>query len=790
MGCDYESGRAKLEKLIEWYTPNEYKRNEATTRLYLIDTLFFECLGWDKDDVVTEEYSANERVDYIFSAPRRILIVEAKREGNYFELPAGNGRIECSIPVLSRDYPNVKAALDQVTHYCQTRGVPFGVVCNGHQIISLVASRSDGLEPLKGKALVFSSLNFMLENFLQLWQILSKPGIEEKNLQTKLVGAITQSIPAKLSVSIPDYPGVKNRNVFQTDLQVVSELVLEDITRHRELETRFLAECYCQSGALSQHALISKHMMEAKYAALFDSNSPGPTVAPAISREGISPDLLSESLSRRPILLIGDMGVGKTSFIKNLINVDAATLFKNALSFYIDLGSNATLSENLKDFIPIEMIKQLREEEKIDIEERNFVRGVYNIDLERFSKSIYADLRESAPGSYKDKEIAFLGGLVGNITEHLRRSLSHLSKGRKKQIVIFLDNADQRDDEIQQAVFLIAQELAENWPATVFVALRPETFHRSAKVGALSGYHPKAFTISPPRIDTVIEKRLRFAIKLASGEIPITSLPGNIQANLTNLNGILRVFLDSFERNKELKEFIENISGGNVRLALDLVKGFFGSGHVDTEKIINIYYESGSYYIPLHEFIRGVIYGDSEDYHPDRSPIANLFDVSQHNAKEHFLLPLTIGFLLVPGNANVEEGFVDNAILYEKLQSLGFLPEQIDNAIIRGVRKKLIETSARRMPQPGQIMPQAFRATTVGAYHITRLCHLFSYIDAIITDTPIFDADNRKQLINTHHIKERLDRAEVFRKYLDSQWLEFGGLTNAFDWSQASDGLC
>jgi hypothetical protein len=56
------------------------------------------------------------------------------------------------------------------------------------------------------------------------------------------------------------------------------------------------------------------------------------------------------------------------------------------------------------------------------------------------------------------------------------------------------------------------------------VALRPETFYRSLKIGALSGYHPKAFTISPPRIDRVIEKRLRFALRLTSGEIPIELL--------------------------------------------------------------------------------------------------------------------------------------------------------------------------------------------------------------------------------------------------------------------------
>jgi hypothetical protein len=55
--------------------------------------------------------------------------------------------------------------------------------------------------------------------------------------------------------------------------------------------------------------------------------------------------------------------------------------------------------------------------------------------------------------------------------------------------------------------------------------------------------------------------------------------------------------------------------------------------------------KSGAYYIPLHEFQRAVIYGDARYYDPDRSPIANLFDVTSVDPKEHFLLPLVIGLL-------------------------------------------------------------------------------------------------------------------------------------------------
>jgi hypothetical protein len=286
---------------------------------------------------------------------------------------------------------------------------------------------------------------------------------------------------------------------------LLSDLVIEDITRAHELEKTFLRECYCHSGALSQYSVISKEILKARYAALFDNSNKSPVVTSAVNKDGISSELIAETLSGRPILLIGDTGVGKTTFIRNLIRVEAESIFDNSIVFYIDLGSKATLTENIKDFIINDITSQLRDNFSTDIYERNLVRGVYHAELSRFAKGIYSDLKDKNPDMYLDREIAFLNEKIGNKEEHLKSVLSHMSKSWKKQLIFIIDNADQRDELVQQTAFLISQEFAKHWPVIVFVALRPETFHRSIQIGALSGYHPKAFTISPPRIDLVLK---------------------------------------------------------------------------------------------------------------------------------------------------------------------------------------------------------------------------------------------------------------------------------------------
>lgn len=786
---EYENGRKSLERLVEWYNQRQGDRNEATTRLHLIDVLFFECLGWEKGNVDAEESSGREYADYTFRAPRRMLIVEAKREGLYFELPAGTKGLYRHVQSLCRDYEDLKKAIEQAAGYCQHRGVPFGAVCNGHQLTAFVACRNDGVNPLDGKAMVFASLEEMRDNFRTFWDALSQPGVEDKRLGTLLIGENRRRLPAKLSAGIRGYPGVKGRNVFQTDLQILSELVVEDVPRSPELESRFLTECYCQGGAISQHSLLAKQILQARYAALFTGDMPAPTVLSATTKDGITPELFAESISRRPIILLGDTGVGKTTFIRNLMLVEAAPILARGITLYLDLGAKGILAMDLREFLLDEIARQLRDKYQIDIDERNFVRSIYNIEIQRFRKGIYGDLEATDKGAFRQREVAFLEEKLKKREQHVKYALQHISRGQGKQIVLFLDNADQRTEEIQEQAFLMSQEISQSWPVTVFVALRPSTFHRSLRSGSLSGYHPKAFTISPPRVDRVLRSRLEFCVKIAGGHVPLESLGAGTKIKLHALEKIMRSFLESLERPEGLIEFLDNIAGGNIRLALDLVRQFFGSGHVDTQKIVDKYEHTRHYYIPLHEFLRAVIYGDAIHYDPRRSYLANLFDVTEPDSKEHFLLPMMVAFLHQEGLKMGQQGFVDVARTYDRLQSFGFTADQVDRALVRAVEKKLVETGGREVPRTSDLMPDLLRATSIGVYHVDKMLRFFTYVDAMAVDTPILDEQTRDQILDVETIHERLRRARIFCEYLDAQWSAFDPKDAEFHWRAVSHDL-
>ena len=150
--------------------------------------------------------------------------------------------------------------------------------------------------------------------------------------------------------------------------------------------------------------------MKTRYENLFEKNSENISIKPAMSKAGIDRDLksiASQSISKRPILLIGDVGVGKSSFINNLINVEAKDVFEKCITFKVDLGTKIILQSDIKDAIVDEIIRLLDEEYSIDIYEYNSVKNTYFGEYEKFKKGIYKPLFDVNSERATEKTIEF-----------------------------------------------------------------------------------------------------------------------------------------------------------------------------------------------------------------------------------------------------------------------------------------------------------------------------------------------------------------------------------------------
>lgn len=792
MSKKYPQAKSKLIELLGRFDETTC-RNEAETRFHFIDQLLIDCLGWDRSQIHVEIHEDGDYADYEIGIPR-CLILEAKKVGVGFEIPAREKKkLVNSIPALCDLSKSAKAAIHQVQGYCASRGVKYAVVCNGPQLIAFIATRFDGKSPFDGVALVIDGYEQFKEEFARIYECLSPVGLASHKLAHYLDANGIFGIPEKISSRLQNYPSFRYQTDSSNNLRIIAELLLEDVTRTTDIEKRFYKECYCESGALAQDALVSKSLLKTRYAALFNPTEESPKLIPAKPKGGqiISPDILAEGLSRRPIILIGDVGVGKTSFIKNLVLIHAEKEFQDSLYIYLDLGVNSFLNGELESYVTGEIQDQLRAKYGIDVNDFDFVTDLYKDDISRFGKGIYAPLKSANESLYQTKLTEMLEAKIAATETYLRDAFLKISKDKRKQIVVIIDNVDQRELELQQKAFIISQSIAQHWKAIVFLAVRPNTFFQSKRTGSLSAYPNKVFYIMPPRPELVLERRLIFALNMAEGRLPVEALSG-VSLDLNGIAAFFKALLHSLRKNPQVSEFLSNITGGNVRSMIDFVTKFIGSPNVDSDKIIQIMAEDDEYIIPLHEFSKAALLGDYSHYDPHSSIAMNIFDVRHPDRREHFLCSLMLGYLNYDASHRGTDGFVLTTSLEKELQECGFAIEQVESALRRLTNKKLIETSQRvtfeestGVELQGEI-PDAFRITTVGAYHLSRWSGTFAYLDAMAFDTPIFDpiahtACNKD--IESFEIGMRLQRTRALKNYLNETWMLLGVNVPYYNWN-------
>lgn len=793
---ELHEGLANLKRLISDLGRQNPAMNEAETRFHIIDKLIIECLGWiaTPEEFRLETPNGREYSDYELGKPAAV-IWEAKREGKVFEVPARRtASLVHSLSSVMLVSAECKDAIEQVNGYCVSRGVEIAVATNGHQMIAFVAER-DLSDKTNSKCILFGSLEHLEAAFARAWQLLSPGGVASGALVNQLAKAAAPKPPEKLSAAIPHYPQFREPSDLQRSMADIAELLLLSISEQPEVEKEFYKHCYCQSGALSQHALISKQMLNARYASLFPDSKDAATVT-AVTGKGAKPQLtpaiFAEAISNHPIALIGDVGVGKSSFLKHLMYVSAFAEFQHAIYAYVNLGRKGALWDDVPGLVLDQIETTLVEKYDMDVTEASFVKSVYKKDIKRFEKSIYGELKETNPVLYQEKLFAMLESKQAHKAEHLRASIEYLSVERRKQIIIALDNADQRNSAVQQEVFVIAQSLAAEWRATVFISVRPRTFFVSKRSGALSAYPHRIFTIAPPRIDEVIERRLVFALNIAEGKLQLDKLRG-VSFNLRNIAILIRVLLDSIERSDDVKLFLENITAGNVRSLIEFLAGMFGNPNVDLQGVVISLEQSSQYFIPVHEFWKVALKGDYQYFDPEKVLSANLFNVHTDDEREHFLLPLILALLDESAPRRNAEGFVSYDMIKDEMQPFGYKPAVVDVIIRMANNKKLIEAPDRITFEEDEdgtygFIPSAFRINTIGAYHLKTWMTSFAYLDAVVVDTPIFDqntADALRTNIRSFALQDRYERAVRFRDYLTNIWANMDIAPTYFDWEAA-----
>lgn len=744
--------------------------NEANTRLRQIDPVLFECLGWSRSQVEAERHArASGFADYVLT-PRSspAMVIEAKREGKYFEVEEREYPAT-SVPfsLLEQRSKTAASALRQAQSYANELGCRYTAITNGRQWIASMTF-VEGTGTGERQVVVFESLNAIEKKFSRFFEMFSATNLFTSRPTEILLPTRGTPAPAKAAVILDGYPGTSKRNHLASDLKHALSLVWDD-TQIRQNSQAFLQRCYVDPGDGSDTLRIADELLQKRQRNDEVLAAPQPADPRKIQFD-------AESLAaEQPVVLLGQVGHGKSTFISHLRHITAAELLdKSYIQIDVDFSTNPRKDGRVLDYVLDQVADQLRDSYGIDIFENGFSRRVLRKDLAEWN-------RQALPTTLRDlnrteelalAEASFIQEAISRRDKYVRSALHFLRAGDGKSVAVFFDNLDRRSDRLQEDALLVAFQAAKDWSALIFVCLRPSTLRRSQARGVLDTIAPRVFTIAPPPTQVVLRKRFQYARDYSIGKLDKSAYTssersGGAWSASTEAGEFFEMCDQSIHKNPALADQFEAVANGNIRDVISYVRRAILSDHLDTQKIFQLLKQTGDYTLAEHETMRALLYGSCSYYNPQESLFPNIFDIQRSVATDHFSGILALAHAQSERDSNASAGFFLKSSLLDQLQADSFSFEQASHTTHKLFEAKCFQG---RDLEDGFDESQSLRVTPLGTYLFRNLCRRFVYLDAVIVDTPILEESTRKDLrpaFIDRRISVRLAAARSFLRYLD-----------------------
>jgi hypothetical protein len=455
-----DEGFEKFTGLFEKYKDSDALFNEADTRAKLIDIILKDCLGWDEDNISREDNLVSGKTDYQLKISGICyLVVEAKKEGDYFNIPTTGARRSYKIDGSISSSHNLLDAMNQVRGYCNDIGCKFAAVFNGHQVV-IFSAITIGKPWTQGYCIVFRSLSDIKNNFNYFWNLLSKDNLSSGSLIKYLEKGRRNRIFNKILDNLHNPDQTWARNELYTYIQPISDLVFSELLD--EAKSQVLKSCYIFDRSSTTLTTELESFFEDKLPHFKREYKIEDIIEKELQAGTFQEEFLKRTqndVSGSLTVLLGGVGCGKTTFLHRFFKIVLADK-ESLIWFYIDYRKASPNQNEIENYTLNRMYEQ----------------WIYKYK-NRFD-NILADLGFSVePDDLK----SFLSKLF--------RLLSKL----KFSIALIIDNVDQHDSKFQENLFLFSNHITELLKTVTIVALREETFISSSRSGVFTAYYVPKF---------------------------------------------------------------------------------------------------------------------------------------------------------------------------------------------------------------------------------------------------------------------------------------------------------
>lgn len=734
--------------------------NEAKTRLLIVNKVL-EILGWPREDFNPEEStSAGGYTDYLLTIegqPR--LIVEAKRIGLVEPIPQNLQRPEYSNRFLYKNCgTEMRLLLQQCRDYCTDRGLPYALATTGEVWVVLIGFKF-GVEWGKLKSFVFHSLEDIAQNFHKFYGLLSREAVKNNSLEEEFGSLVI----VKPRVAIRPHEHVR-ANTELTSVhhrQVIHaffDQFMSDITHRSEM----LKQCYVSSARLTEYSRELKQLLDHDVA--FEEQE---TVPEEVDKEKLEQEVELQLASSSPktILLVGNIGAGKSTFIHRFALLEAQDKqhacvvldLINEVSRQIEEGNQE--EQKISTLILEEIEKKFHK--KVDPYDPDTLRGCFEVELGRFKRQ-QPKLYTSRPEEYELREEEYLHQLTENSYRHLVGYIRYVRKKGYKPWVAF-DNVDQGSASYQEFAYAFAHKLASDARCVTLITLREDTFLEAQEAGFLNVRSSDiVFKLRPPELGQVISKRRKYVDKL----LERNRLPKVFRAYknlILMLNWhITRLVLDESDA---IRVMIATFSLNNVRFALTILRDYYLSHHSTFHDFYRDYERAEAELNSIgfndeHEhdrFLQALMLDGGWSYREHRSGIFNLFSVDRLEKTSHFLVLRVLAYLSLDKNGTAARNVVKCKKVIKDFVFLGYHRRHINTGLRRLLQFGLVVspnlrasfTTKDKLDIPDPLPPEAKLLLTPKGYHyLTELVRNQYYQTRVGEDTIWYD-DELAQLYIT-----------------------------------------
>jgi len=796
---EIDSAHLKAVSLAEECKANiESIRSEEDAKFKIISRFLTEILGWETHDIALESAHDTGFSDYLIShTGEGALLVEAKRVGEITIKTSETSKVR-HLKIEGPALAKTMAGIDQAASYSMPNGLPVSVLTDG---LSWVVFKTFviGSNYKSKEAIVFPSLDAILNDFPKFFELLSKPGVGKKlynrifdQVHRPRAAIARRSTPAISDESIK----ISQKSELAFELDKIFATFFSRLTGDRD--ENMLIECFVES----RESRFADYALEKMTASVLGNLSPTEkSVDAGLSEfiEQVADIDPGNDDSGESVFIVGPTGAGKSTFLdrffkKTLSNSIRRRCIVSRVNTLDTSGRVDTLVSAITEMLITSLEKQIYPDGIPSFEE---LQGLYHSEYLRRAKGADAKLYKRNKEEFKEKFGEYLNKSVEQDREgYLKRLLDDIVHNRKLLPILVLDNTDEFSINFKTTIFQFSQSLRRH--ARHMILIFPVTdksawsFSRTDIFGI---YRTRSFFLPTPPPREVFRKRVDFlkerlvrASEDADARSYFTSR--GIKISIPDMEAFANVLESIFVDQEYNARLLGELTNYNIRRTLSLSRRVLTSPIINIERLVNSYITGTSAAPTFDHFMNALLKGDWEIYRRvDQNEIYPIFDVDSEVAQSPLLATRILSLLrssYLTGR-NLEERHLSARSLLDYFDALGCDETALDHCLLKLLESGLIEPydASLRDLSPAQKLAISEK----GAAHLRLALNSKVFFEQMALTTPMTDEESVQKIRSQYHSKgpvlDRLGaiRAE-FANYLtteDSRFISQVAEASQFD---------